>query len=199
METVATLRSEIGRLTEEQYVARRPEPGFLFGPPAPRQGREGPEAWFTKTSVEEHEAFDPDRTVSIGVGDLGLTPSPEVDPEALELRGVVAYIKKGRATLFPDMVTLGRVPNNDIVLGYPTVSKVHAYLRRTGDVWWIYDQRSTNGTFVDQQRVTPGGSRRLQDGALVGLGPSLAMTFLLPASLYGYLRGAGPGTFGARG
>jgi pSer/pThr/pTyr-binding forkhead associated (FHA) protein len=87
------------------------------------------------------------------------------------------------------MVTIGRVPNNDIVLGFPTISKVHAYLLRKNDAWWLFDQRSTNGIYVNRVRLAPGGSAPLEDGVTVNLGPSLALTFMVPGTLYGFMRG----------
>ena len=61
---------------------------------------------------------------------------------------------------FGHMITFGRVPNNDIVISLPSVSKIHGYLHKDAEGnWWIYDQRSTNGTWLNRVRV-PAGQRR---------------------------------------
>jgi hypothetical protein len=152
-------------------------------------------AWLGKT-VADDDGVDMDRTIGVpsgaGIVDASLTPSPEVDLAATAARAAALFVRKAgrQKDLFPDMVTIGRVPNNDIVLAYPTVSKVHAYLRREGEAWRLHDNRSRNGTFVAGRRLPAGGAHALEDGDLVHIGPSLALTFLLPASLYGYARGA---------
>lgn len=189
---IRTLRAEAMSLGEEQFVARHPAPALVLD--APEGGPSGgepsggdPMAWLSKTVVDEDGL---DRT--LGVVDVGLTPSPEVDLAAAAARAAAFFVvKAGRQKdLFPDMITIGRVPTNDIVLAYPTVSKVHAYLRREGEAWRLHDHRSKNGTFVAQRRLPAGGALDLADGAVVHIGPSLALTFLLPPSLYGFVRGA---------
>lgn len=195
---IRTLRAEAMSLGEERFVARHPDPVLVItasdgeGPQAAASGARGgdPMAWLGKTVADDDVM---DRT--LGVVDPGLTPSPEVDLAAAAARATALFVVKaaGRADLFPDMVTIGRAPNNDIVLAYPTVSKVHAYLRREGAAWRLHDHRSRNGTFVDRRRLPVGGAHPLEDGDLLHVGPSLALTFLLPPSLYGFVRGSARG------
>lgn len=195
MISIQALRAEAMSLGEEQFVARHPEPALVIvgrevvGARAGGRAADDPMVWLGKTVADE-EGVDMDRT--LGAIDPGLTPSPEVDPLAAAARAAALFVRKGgqQKDLFPDMITIGRVPNNDIVLAYPTVSKVHAYLRREGEGWRLHDNRSRNGTFVARRRLTAGGSHPLEDGDLVHIGPSLALTFFLPASLYGFVRGA---------
>ena len=53
------------------------------------------------------------------------------------------------------VTTIGRDPRSDIPLpGDTQVSKVHAEIRREGVYFVIYDLNSTNGTFVNGQRVS---------------------------------------------
>lgn len=184
------LRTLALTLTEEQWLARHPDPALVLGGAVELATGRDPMAWLNRTVADE-DGYAGDVTITSDKSllDPGLTPSPEVDLLAKNARAAVFFVRKTQP-LFADMVTLGRVPNNDIVLGYPTVSKVHAYLRRDGAAWRLHDQRSRNGTFVDQRRLEPGGACALDDGALVGIGPSLSLTFLLPPSLYGLCRGA---------
>lgn len=197
MISIQALRAEAMSLGEEQFVARHPDPALVITGAEAVAGRsraggpsaDDPMAWLGKTVADE-DGVDMDRTV--GAIDPNLTPSPEVDPVAAAARTAALFVRKAgrQKDLFPDMVTIGRVPNNDIVLAYPTVSKVHAYLRRDGEAWRLHDNRSRNGTFVARRRLAAGGSHPLEDGDLVHIGPSLALTFLLPASLFGFVRGA---------
>jgi pSer/pThr/pTyr-binding forkhead associated (FHA) protein len=52
------------------------------------------------------------------------------------------------------VVNIGRAAYNDVVLPDPSVSTVHAKLQRREDLWIVADQGSTNGTFVDGERIT---------------------------------------------
>lgn len=185
-----TLRNEAIGLAEEQFMARYPAPALVIdGGDAGRPGGADPMAWLGKTVADE-DPLEATTTTS-SLLDAAQTTT-EVDLAAAAARALVFFVHKAARTqdLFPDMVTIGRVPNNDIVLAFPTVSKVHAYLRSEGGAWRLYDHRSRNGTFVGQRRLAPGGSLGLEDGALVHIGPSLTLKFLLPSSLYGFVRGA---------
>jgi pSer/pThr/pTyr-binding forkhead associated (FHA) protein len=51
------------------------------------------------------------------------------------------------------VVRVGRGPDNDVVLGDDTVSSSHATLARRGSSWVLTDHDSTNGTYVDGDRL----------------------------------------------
>ena len=65
-------------------------------------------------------------------------------------------------------VTIGRAPGNTLVVEHPTVSRQHASIKIEGEDFRIYDLGSSNGTFVNEQRVRDPVT--LQDGATVRLG-----------------------------
>jgi pSer/pThr/pTyr-binding forkhead associated (FHA) protein len=48
---------------------------------------------------------------------------------------------------------IGRSRHCDLVLGEPTVSRLHAELREEGAAWVIADLGSTNGTWVNGWRI----------------------------------------------
>ena len=75
---------------------------------------------------------------------------------------------------------LGRAPNSDVVLNYPTVSRQHAALIRGEDgVWTAYDLGSKGGVTVNGAPLE--GSARLAYGDVLGLGG--VETVLKPLSL----------------
>lgn len=50
-------------------------------------------------------------------------------------------------------VTIGRAPDNAIVLNDLLVSRYHAALRRSDDRWELIDKNSSNGTYVNGNRI----------------------------------------------
>jgi hypothetical protein len=52
--------------------------------------------------------------------------------------------------------TIGRGGDSDLVIEDGTVSRRHASLARQGETWSISDDGSTNGTYLDAERVAPG-------------------------------------------
>ena len=83
------------------------------------------------------------RAGSGGPGRAELVPADGGDPVPLRRRLVV-----------------GRL-DADLVILEPTVSAIHAELRRERGRWTVHDRRSRNGTFVNQSRVD---HRALADG-----------------------------------
>lgn len=65
-------------------------------------------------------------------------------------------------------ITLGR-ENRDIILVDDTVSRSHATVKLRDDSFWIFDDGSMHGTFVNDEKVAQGG-KQLQNGDLVRLG-----------------------------
>jgi pSer/pThr/pTyr-binding forkhead associated (FHA) protein len=65
------------------------------------------------------------------------------------------------------MLTIGRLPDNDVVIDNPAVSSHHACLFRDGNDWVIEDLDSKNGTFVNGKRVA---RHVLQHGAVLLIG-----------------------------
>ena len=74
-----------------------------------------------------------------------------------------------------DIITLGRDITNDIVINDPEVSRHHCRLTRGGGGYTLEDLGSTNGTFVNGQRLT--GARPLAGGDVVGLGETVTLAF----------------------
>ncbi len=62
-----------------------------------------------------------------------------------------------------DAVLVGRDPTCDIVLSDGSVSRRHARIERRGPQWFVVDQGSANGTFLDSQRVADGPMRTGQE------------------------------------
>ena len=84
--------------------------------------------------------------------------------------------------LAKDVMTIGRDVNNDLVINDSEVSRNHARLTAQSGGYLIEDLASTNGTFVNGQRLI--GPKLLNSGDVVGLGETIVLE-------YGYVADAG--------
>ena len=69
-------------------------------------------------------------------------------PEGVSFAELVLH-DGSRVTVGADPVVIGRLPECEVVLGDPNVSRRHAELRRMGDAVVVTDLGSTNGTRVN--------------------------------------------------
>jgi serine phosphatase RsbU (regulator of sigma subunit) len=74
-----------------------------------------------------------------------------------------------RIPLGPEPFRIGRVAGNDLVLPAPEVSRNHALLTVTGDAASLTDLGSTNGTWLEGERL--GGAAPLAPGMRLAIGP----------------------------
>src|SRR5690606_31638683 len=72
-------------------------------------------------------------------------------------------------------ITIGRGSKNDIIIDDNDVSRNHCQLVRLADDFEIHDLESTNGTFINGQRVN--GNRLLKSGNLIELGATITLEY----------------------
>ena len=77
-------------------------------------------------------------------------------------------LKGQRLVIKTPVVNIGRADYNDMVFPDESVSTTHAKLQRREGVWVLVDLDSTNGTFVDGERIK--GESPLAPGATVRFG-----------------------------
>ena len=77
--------------------------------------------------------------------------------------------------LMKEVSLIGRDVSNDIVIGDAEVSRQHARLTRTPGGFVLEDLGSTNGSFVNSERLM--APRVLNPGDLVGFGENITLTF----------------------
>jgi dipeptidyl aminopeptidase/acylaminoacyl peptidase len=74
----------------------------------------------------------------------------------------------GRIVALPNqMVTVGRAPDNDVVVGDPATSGRHGRIEVRGGAFWISDLGSTNGTLVNGEPVI---EKQLGHGDVIAIG-----------------------------
>jgi predicted component of type VI protein secretion system len=76
----------------------------------------------------------------------------------------------GRTTLGPSNLTIGRTPDNQMVVNDARASSHHAEIRPNGQGYSIVDLGSTNGTFVNEQRLDRNLPRPLTSGDVIRVG-----------------------------
>jgi pSer/pThr/pTyr-binding forkhead associated (FHA) protein len=88
-----------------------------------------------------------------------------------------AYLERvGQGTAVPlvavegDVLTFGRDGSvAQVVVDEPSVSRLHARIRHQDNSYWLYDEGSTAGTYLNFERLGL-APRHLQDGDIVELG-----------------------------
>lgn len=72
--------------------------------------------------------------------------------------------------LMGEIITIGRSPDNDILIDHPLVSRHHARLDLRARTYILTDLDSTNGTWVNQRRVDAPTPLRVGDWIAFGSG-----------------------------
>ncbi len=65
-------------------------------------------------------------------------------------------------------LTLGRQKSNDIPVRDAYVSKYHFKITKEGEDYWLQDLNSSNGTYLNAERITH--PHQLVDGDYIGIG-----------------------------
>ncbi len=111
------------------------------------------------------------------VADSGPLPAEPKQTRAVlttggtEDTGRVLAVGPGKPT------TLGRGETCTYHFDDDSVSGLHAQIVAIGDAYLVADQRSTNGTFVNDEKIT--APRHLRNGDRIRLGPHIALRFNL--------------------
>jgi pSer/pThr/pTyr-binding forkhead associated (FHA) protein len=79
---------------------------------------------------------------------------------------------RGRTYTLSNALTIGRVDDNDIIIDDDTfISSHHARIEVRPEGVWVVDLKSTNGSFVNGQRLT--GERSVRKGDRIQVGSTV--------------------------
>jgi hypothetical protein len=172
------------RVSEYLRDAKRPQDEFLKSYPhpflvivdKPTEEDEGSGSFFFTKAFLSLE----DKNATIG-GD------PVLDPKAV----VLPLKKKKEAasgkTVLASTVMIGRNDDNDLVITYAGVSKYHCYVAKqpfAANEYTISDNDSTNGTYVNMQKLQPSTRFPLKSGDKITLGNAIGLRYYLAADFW---------------
>ena len=131
---------------------------------------------FPTVTIEADAADLLDETAPVGLQ----------SPDGVDLE-LYPLVKKPGAS-FPDRITIGRTPNNDVAIADHSVSRLHAYVRPAGDPdrWVIADAGSKNGSWLDDAALEPRREVELPPGGVIKLG-DVMLTFYRAGDLFDLL------------
>ncbi|MBN1849282.1 MAG: FHA domain-containing protein [Deltaproteobacteria bacterium] len=122
-----------------------------------------------------------------------------IDPDQLEnfikktlLRTVsskiLKLVKKGTDS-FSGNINIGRASNCDLVINSTEISKFHAFVSKDikSGFYYITDADSTNGTYVNDVKLTPNEKKILYDGDIISFGKQVNISFYTPEGCYNLL------------
>jgi hypothetical protein len=108
-------------------------------------------------------------------------------PDALEAR--VIELQKRKSSAVADAITVGRSPQNDIVLYNRLISKNHAqlFISPGERACHLLDLDSTNGTFLNENKLNPHERYKLADGDEISFGPQAKVVYFSPKTFHEFL------------
>lgn len=74
-------------------------------------------------------------------------------PDSIKIESLLGATPEKIIEVAFGSISIGREPENTIVIDSPSVSRVHAIISEAGSQWMMRDLGSTNGSFVNQVRL----------------------------------------------
>lgn len=90
---------------------------------------------------------------------------------------------KGKASQFfpldQEKILVGSSSSADILIDHPEISRKHLAIHREGEKFFVSDQGSTNGTYINDERLTPGAKSEFTSFFPIRLGNDVILTLIL--------------------
>lgn len=105
------------------------------------------------------------------------------------LNSRVIEIAKRKDITQPNMITIGRSPDNDIVIYNKLVSRRHAYLllNHREKKCSLIDIGSSNGTFLNGTKITPHEEYQLAEADEISVGPETRVVYFSSKAFHSFL------------
>ncbi|MEM6838309.1 MAG: FHA domain-containing protein [Cyanobacteria bacterium P01_C01_bin.120] len=157
-----------------------PDPPSANSPP-PHPSISAPMEENAPVTVPPPEASPPTAAVAEGLG------ATQIQINQAKL----LHVQTSTQVELPSQLTIlhlgkpnDRIPPTIDVSGFPDseiVSRVHASIRVEGDIYYIEDVGSSNGTYINNLPLSPGNRHRLRPGDRIALGKGDKVTFIFQA------------------
>ena len=110
----------------------------------------------------------------------------EGESDDQDIRDARVFLLQKKAGSMGPNIFLGRAPTNDIVLAGVSVSKSHAQVTHIADTgrYQIADMFSSNGTYMNGEKIHPFEEHQLDDHDQISLGPHYHLIYHSPQALY---------------
>lgn len=131
--------------------------------------------------IEPHEEEEPASN-----DERSLHTASGVGPVPFKGEPILLLVKKTKQNAF-QRITIGRTPNNDLVIDDDSVSRFHAWFQKPGAQWELVDAGSKNGTFVSVKKLGAKKPHPLTGGEKLRIG-TVDAWFLLPQRVLERLR-----------
>lgn len=90
-----------------------------------------------------------------------------------ESRGVTYLVFNKKKIKITARITIGRGSDNNVVVDSKLVSRHHCTIQKIKEEYFVKDEGSTNGTFVNGRRIPSGKYVRLNPGDRLSIGSSV--------------------------
>lgn len=93
-----------------------------------------------------------------------VTATPEPPLPGAKLIDEESVISKDSILIEKKEIKIGREPGNDIIIPQESVSAFHATIKYENGYFYLEDQRSLNGTYLNNKKIQPNQPIRLKSG-----------------------------------
>jgi len=163
-------------------VPNAPEASAAPPPPLPHPGISAP-----------MEADDPSTAPPEAPVPAPVTATPNFGSTQLQInQAKLLHVQTSTPIELPSQLSIlhigkpnDRIPPTIDVSGFPNseiVSRVHANIRVEGDIYYLEDVGSSNGTYINNMPLPPGNRHRLRAGDRIALGKGDKVTFIFQSS-----------------
>jgi pSer/pThr/pTyr-binding forkhead associated (FHA) protein len=118
--------------------------------------------------------------VGAGDGATMITSAPVISlrPVLTAVQDAGGLAPKGKISISSFPFEIGRTEGS-LIIKEPNISRRHAQITYDDAkrVYYITDLNSSNGTRLNEQRLTPGQAAQLVSGVVIGLGPNISLRF----------------------
>lgn len=122
-------------------------------------------------SMPVEEARDYGNTSLLALDALEDFSQPEKKDDISDQAYLLHMVDNTRHMIQGEKIVAGRNPKRvDMVLDKPSISGIHMTITDRDGSYYIYDEHSTNGTFINDVRLAENQTKKLNEGDIIKMG-----------------------------